>query len=48
MPATDSEFMSQEDLLKDFTDRFNAFREENGQLANKVRENEQQLSLIHI
>ena len=43
MPATDREFMSQEDLLKDFTDRFNAFREENGQLANKVRENEQQM-----
>ena len=43
MPATTSEFMSQEDLLKDFESRFNALREENGNLANKVRENEQQM-----
>ncbi len=43
MPATTSEFMSQEDLLKDFETRFNALREENGNLANKVRENEQQM-----
>tara|TARA_B100000131_G_scaffold8562_2_gene9016 strand:+ start:16625 stop:16807 length:183 start_codon:yes stop_codon:yes gene_type:complete len=35
--------MSQEDLLKDFETRFNALREENGNLANKVRENEQQM-----
>ncbi len=43
MPATTSEFMSQEDLLKDFETRFNALREENGNLATKVRENEQQM-----
>jgi len=43
MSATETETMTEEELLSDFKRRFTALREENQQLAAKVRENEQQM-----
>jgi len=43
MSATETETMTEEELLNDFKRRFTALREENQQLAAKVRDNEQQM-----
>ena len=43
MSATETETMTEEELLSDFKRRFTALREENQQLAAKVRDNEQQM-----
>jgi len=43
MSATETETMTEEELLNDFKRRFTALRDENQQLAAKVRDNEQQM-----
>lgn len=43
MSATETEVMTEEELLADFKKRFTALRDENQQLAAKVRDNETQM-----
>ena len=43
MTATETETMTEEQLLEDFKGRWSALREENQKLAAKVRDNEQQM-----
>jgi len=43
MSATETEVMTEEELLDDFKKRFTALRDENQQLAAKVRDNETQM-----
>lgn len=43
MSATETEVMTEEELLEDFKKRFNALRDENAKLTAKVRDNETQM-----